>query len=128
MTYTEAVLAMHRAIREAAELHANLRAAYAVLGVRYGTDVRLPVEPGCSPTEPVRDELRLGELRRPYVARVDRDGLPGRSWIVCGDTEDDVLARVPAERPGPNGPIEGHGWLRYGKGQGADEGQASDHR
>jgi hypothetical protein len=99
--------------REAARLGARLAAAYAALGLRRGTDVQLPLPRGCSPTSDVRDEMRLIELGRPWVALVRRDGhpLPAR-YVVAGDTRDDVLRRVPRARLGPNGPIDEMVWLR----------------
>jgi len=112
MTYDEAVGALRASAKNDAILEAEYAAAYAALGVRMGLDVALPIPKGSSPTWEDTIKLRLRELRRPCVALVYRDGLPGTCWLVCGDTLSGVEARCPAVRMGPNGPVDHVDWIR----------------
>lgn len=93
--------------------HADLRAAYAALGLRYGISVRLPAESGGRFVGYDRMvALRSAELRRPWVALVARDG--SSPYLVAGDTRDEVLAHIRPARMGPTGPIDGVDWRRRG--------------
>jgi len=92
----------------------ELNQAYHALGLRPGMDVALPLPAGSNPAWEDLQSLRLRELQREHVALVARDGLPGSTWLVCGDTADDVRRRLPRARPGPNGPVDGVEWLRGG--------------
>lgn len=111
MTYSEAMAEIGRWGAQEADRDRALRRAYADLGLSPGTDVKLPGTPGSRRTSAQRDDMRIVELRRPWVALVYRDeGV----YAVCGESESDVVDGVPPARQGPNGPIDSVRWLRTG--------------
>lgn len=59
------------------------------------------------------------ELAMPWQARVYVDGAP--PWLVCGETEASVLARIRPARKGPNGPVDSYEWVRRPKWRGCNE-------
>lgn len=68
---------------------------------------------GSLPWEQAQAE-RAREAALPWAALVTRDGLPPRSYILCGATRAEVEARIPANRMGPNGPVDDVMWLKTG--------------
>jgi hypothetical protein len=75
-------------------------------------EIALPLPEGSNPLPDKKRALEDREWTRTWIAEVSRDGYP--TYAVAGDARKEVVARIPARRPGPNGPIDAVRWLRQG--------------
>lgn len=96
MTYNEAVETLRARARADCEYDEAVKREFAALSLN-PLRVTLVCPDGCD---------ALMAMRKPYVALVSRDGLPGREYLFCADSLPDLVAALPEKRQGPNGPVD----------------------
>jgi len=107
MTFTEACEALRADGALAVARHKELRAAYLALGIDTRTEGMIEVALDLDKPMQCTHEATMRQLRMPFVFIVSRDGYPnGCTFLVGGESEEDVMARVRPARMGPNGPID----------------------